>query len=335
MWGTIGHDKAVGILQRSLDVGRISHAYLLAGPRQVGKGALALELAQALNCTAVEKPCGDCRQCSRIARGLHADVKIVGVESAGAGEGRGRLSISIDQVRDAQREASLKPYEGSYRVFIFDGAEQLSEEAANSLLKTLEEPPAQVVLVLLASDAGALLPTMVSRCQTLELRPVAASVIGQILQERYGADASSAGEVARLSEGRPGWAIEAVASEEVLQTLDNGLTTIEGLVRSGVEERFAYAADLASSMRRDREGGRQGLALWLAWWRDVLLVKEGAPGLATYGPRLETLESVAASLSSAQVAKAIQDIQKTMSHLDRNVNARLALEDLMLSLPRP
>ena len=335
MWRTIGHDKAVGILQRSLEEGRVSHAYLMTGPRQVGKGTLALEMAQALNCTAVEKPCGDCRQCSRIARGLHADVKIVGVESAGAGEGRGRFSISIDQVRGVQREASLKPFEGSYRVFIFDGVEQLSEEAANSLLKTLEEPPAQVVLVLLASDASALLPTMVSRCQTLELRPVPASVICEFLQERNGADAASAVEVARLSEGRPGWAIEAVSGEEVLHKLDSGLATIEGLVRSGMEERFAYAADLASSMWRNREEGRQGLALWLAWWRDVLLVKEGAPGLAVYGSRLETLKSVAASLSSAQVAQALEDIQETMSHLERNVNPRLALEDLMLSLPRP
>ena len=144
MWRTIGHEKAVRHLSRSLDQGRLSHAYLFTGPPRVGKMSLAMDLARALNCLGHDRPCDDCVQCDRIARALHADVRVVEVESGPNRTGGSRTAIGIDQVRDVQREASLKPYEGRYRVFVFDGAEHVTAEAANSLLKTLEEPPDQV-----------------------------------------------------------------------------------------------------------------------------------------------------------------------------------------------
>ena len=140
MWRTAGHDKAVNILGRALGEGRTAHAYLVTGPEHVGKMTLALDLARAVNCSGAERPCDACAQCRRVDRGLHADVRVVGVEPGPSG-GRQRVAIGIDQVREVQREASLKPYEGSSRVFIFDRAERLTEEAANSLLKILEEPP--------------------------------------------------------------------------------------------------------------------------------------------------------------------------------------------------
>ena len=335
MWRTIGHDKAVNTLRRSLSEGRVSHAYLLVGPCHVGKMTLALDLAQALNCLGDERPCGECNQCGRITRALHADVQVVGLGTDESGDGRIRVLIGIDQVREVQREASLKPYEGSYRVFIFDGAEQFSEEAANSLLKTLEEPPDQVVLLLLASDAGALLPTIMSRCQLLELRPVPASLISRELVARYDVDSDTAYEIARLSKGRPGWAFEAATRRDMLDRLYEKLEAIELVIKEGVGERFSYAASLASVIWRDRDAGRQELAIWLDWWRDVLLVKEGAPEFVTHLSRTESLQTVSRSLTSAQVAGAINAVQQTIDHLDRNVNPRLALEDLMLALPRP
>ena len=212
MWRTIGHDKALNVLRRSLDAGRLSHAYLLAGARHVGKMTLAMDLARAVNCLEDQVPCGRCGQCGRIDRRLHADVQVVGVQADETGEGRGRVAIGIDRVREVQRDASLKPYEGRSRVFIFDGAEHLSEEAANALLKTLEEPPDQVVLILLTADAGALLPTLVSRCQVLELRPVPSSLIAAELEAHHNVDAARADEIARLTNGRPGWAVNAAAS---------------------------------------------------------------------------------------------------------------------------
>ena len=335
MWHTAGHDRAVNILKRSLQTGRVSHAYLLAGPPHVGKMTLAMDLARALNCTDEQAPCGECTQCTRISRGLHADVKVVERGSGPSAEGRGRVFIVIDQVREAQREASLKPFEGSYRVFIFNHCEYLTEEAANSLLKTLEEPPDQVVLLLLTSNPGALLPTMTSRCQLLELRPVPGPTVARELESRLGTDTATADEIARLSQGRLGWAIAAASGPEVIEALDGKRAELDRIARHGVEERFAYAAGLASTFGRNRDAGRQELDVWMDFWRDVMLVKEGAPEFVAHRSGLGSLESVAGTLSTAQVARAIHALRRATEHLERNVNPRLALESLMLELPRP
>ena len=334
MWNTFGHDKPVGMLKRSLDEGRMSHAYLVVGPPQVGKTTVAFDLARAVNCLEDDRPCGGCAQCQRIDRSLHADVRVVGVAADESGAGRSRVVISIDQVRQVQREASLKPYEGRYRVFIFDRAEYLSEEASNCLLKTLEEPPEQVLLLLLAPEVGALLPTLVSRCQVLKLRPVPLSLVRSELEARHGVDPNDAEEIARLSGGRPGWAIEVAGRRELLEEISGKLGTIEGLVKGGPEERFGYAASLALAFGRDRETARQELATWLGWWRDILVLKEGDQEHVTHLSRLEALQAVAGVLSSAEVVRALQAVRETMDLLDRNVNARLAIEEMMLALPR-
>ena len=118
MWQTIGHEKAVRALQRGLQEGRLSHAYLLVGPAQVGKMTLALDLARLVNCAGEDSPCGDRSQCRRVSDSLHTDVHVLGLEAQKGGSGRTRVAIGIDQIRTVQREASLKPYEGRYRVFI-------------------------------------------------------------------------------------------------------------------------------------------------------------------------------------------------------------------------
>jgi DNA polymerase-3 subunit delta' len=334
MWSTIGHEKAVNHLTRGLQMGRLSHAYLLTGPRQVGKMSLAIDLARALNCTGEDRPCGDCVQCDRISRGLHADIRVVGVETGAAREGGGRIAIGIDQVRETQREASLKPFEGSYRVFVFDGAEHLTAEAANSLLKTLEEPPDQVVIVLLATDSDTLPPTVVSRCRRLELRPVARSLIVDELASRFQTDADTADEIARLSQGRPGWAFEAANEPEKVDGLLEELDAIQTILDGSLEERFAYAQKTAGAFTRDRESGRRHLATWLALLRDVLLVKHGVPQFATHRSRLQKLTAVADSMATGEVSRALRAVRESADLMERNVNARLALEGMMLALPR-
>ena len=334
-WHTIGHQRAVNSLDRGLREGRLSHAYLLVGPARVGKMTLAKELAQAVNCLGETRPCGDCGQCRRVASCLHPDVRVIGVESQTSGDGRNRVTIGIDQVREIQRQASLKPYEGSHRVFIFDGAELLSEEAANSLLKVLEEPPDQVVLVLLAADAESLLPTIVSRCIRLDLRPLSPSLVARELMARYEVGRERADEIARLSGGRLGWAIQATNEPELLEHHETALVEIEAATAAGLEERFSYAARLATSFGEQREPTRKELGLWLEWWRDVMLINQGASEMVTNLSRLESLRTTAESLSTAQIVSGIEAIRTAAEYLDRNVNPRLTLEDLMLALPRP
>lgn len=333
MWRTIGQDRAVDILKRAIHGGRLSHAYLLTGPPQVGKMTLALDLACAVNCRGDERPCGECDQCRRVDAGLHADIRVLEVDRQAREDGRRRVAIGIDQVREVQREASLKPFEGAFRVFIIDGAERLSLDAANSLLKTLEEPPDQVLLVLLASDASALLPTVESRCQQVKLRPLPVAKTAHELEARFGLDGDKALEIARISGGRIGWAIQAAENADLLESRSERLRTFEDAMAGGLERRFAYTASLAPVFGASRERVREEFELWLDWWRDVLLIKEGVPELVTNLSRMATLKASAEALSPARIASSVRAINETWEHLERNANPRLALDELMLSLP--
>lgn len=331
MWDTIGHDRAVAALQRGLDSDRVSHSFLIAGPPQVGKTTLALDIARAVNCESNENPCSNCGQCRRISSGMHPDVRIVGLEKARSG--RLRTLISIEQVRDVQRETSLLPFEGRYRVIIFENAELLSEEAANSLLKTLEEPPERVLMILVATNTGSVLPTIVSRCRLVQLRPVPAATIAELLSERKGLDTERAREIAGLASGRAGWAVQAAEDPDMLKRVSDVLDEVEMVVRSPLAERFDYAASLADRFPRDRRSVYSELELWLSWWRDVLLLGQEKPELVSNVARIESLSHAAEHLTPGTVTSAIKTVMRTTFLLERNVSPRLALEGMMLKLP--
>ena len=333
MWRTVGHGKAIAALSRSLAGGRLAHSYIFIGPARVGKTTLALDLARAANCLAdaESRPCAACVQCERVAAELHPDVRIIGLETAPSG--RLRSLVGIDQVREVQRETSLLPYEGRYRVFIFESAEKLSDEAANSLLKTLEEPPESVIIALLATHADSVLPTILSRCRRIDLRPVAASAIADFLAARKGVDADSAREIAGMAAGRVGWAVRAAEDPSVMERVAETLDEIEAVLADSLSGRFEYAERLAGRFSADREGVLSELDLWLGWWRDVMLVGQGKPELAANASRRETVGAAAERCAPETAAAAIRAVMRTAHLLERNVAPRLAVESMMLSLP--
>ncbi len=335
MWQTVGHEKAIVPLERAVEDGRLSHAYLLTGPPRVGKRTLALDIARAVNCVESPRPCASCRQCDRIAQGLHADVYVVGLLPFESDETRTRTAISIDQVREAQRMAALKPYEGVGRVFIFESAELLSEQAANALLKTLEEPPEQVTLVLLATAAELLPETIVSRCTVIRLRPLSHALVEEVLRDSHGAPPELAARIARASHGRLGWALEALADPSLLEARAERLEELLAATYGTLEQRFGLASSLATRFTRDRADAGSSLALWLDWWRDVMMANHDAPDLVANVDHRRQIDGAAASLAPHQVTDAINAINEAWDRLEANVNPRLALEGLMLRLPRP
>ena len=335
MWQTIGHDKAIASLERAVENGRLSHAYLLTGPPRVGKRTLALDIARAVNCIADGRPCDECRQCQRVSKGLHADVAVIELEPMASDETRLRTSISIAQVREAQEQAVLKPYEGRGRVFILENAELLSEEAANALLKTLEEPPDQVTIVLLATSTDSLPETIVSRCTGMKLRPLSHTVIEEVLRDCYSATPELATRIAHASQGRLGWGLEALADPALLEARAEQLGELLTATYGTLEQRFELASTLAASFTRDRGEAVGRLALWLGWWRDVMVAGRGAPELVANVDHRGRIDAAAATLAPHQVMASISAINETWDRLEANVNPRLALEGLMLSLPRP
>ena len=323
-WGIVGHLGAVRFLKRAIASESVSHAYLITGPSGVGRTTLAQALAAALLCEDERKPpCGMCRACHRIATGNHPDLHVVASERVGA-------RLKIEQVRDLQRQLALTPLEGRWRVAILCRFEEATVSAASALLKTLEEPPLYVVLAVLANDADNLLPTVVSRCQEIALRPLPVPVVQQALIERWGAKPDQAELVAHLSGGRMGYAVRSLKDSAALKRRSQRLDDLANLLNASITGRFRYVEKLA----RDPVATREILDLWISWWRDVLLLAAEADAPLVNVDRRDELRDQAHRFKVEGSAAVIDALRGAAGRLSRNANPRLTLEVLMLDLPR-
>jgi DNA polymerase-3 subunit delta' len=328
MWQVLGQPKVIRLLERSIQSGRLPHAHVFIGPPHVGKLTLAINLAQAVNCGSDAAPCGDCSTCRRIAAGKHADVQVLDLLSPDV------KGIGIDQIRDLQNATCLPPYEGRCKVFILDNAELLSHEAANCLLKTLEEPPPRVHLILLTASRSRLLPTVLSRCQEVELRPVPLNTATDILVRDCGLPYQKADLLSRLSGGCLGWAISASRDDNLLKERQQRVDAFIDLSAAGPSRRLAYAAELAVQFGKARDRVTETLSSWLQWWRDLLLIKAGNGQYITNIDHQTVLCNQADSLTFKQIQGFLRQLRAVPRQLEGNVNPRLALEALLLTMPQ-
>lgn len=333
MWLTLGQDHILNQISHGLSIDRLAHAYLFTGPPGVGKMCLASDLAKAVNCLEFSSsPCGRCTQCLRITEGIHADVRTV--STFRGSESSARTVIGIDDVKDILHQTNLKPFEGQCIVIIFDGAEQLSVEASNALLKTLEEPSPQVLIILLTDNESNVLETILSRCRICKFKPVAKELIKKTLIEEYLCADNVAEVISRLARGSIGWAINAATKADVLAQRDADLNHLHDAMQSSLYNKFNYANDLASEFSRDRTVVKEVLYLWRGWWRDLLILKTSGERNVINIDKIETLRAQANEIGINDISRFVQIVDETLYALDCNVSPRMALENAMLNMPK-
>jgi DNA polymerase-3 subunit delta' len=298
------------------------HAYLLSGPARIGKTTLARAFAAALNCTGATPPCGECRACKLIAKGGYPDVTLIEPEGG---------SLKIDQIRALQQMLALRPYEGRYRVAILRRFHEAVPNAQDALLKTLEEPAPNVVLILTAEAEDRLLPTILSRCQTLHLRPLSIQDVRAALERVCGAPPDAAQTLAQLSGGRIGWAIRACQDPAELQQREHALDSLETALTGSRRERFA----LVETLSLEKAPLADLLDFWQGYWRDALLIASGSRAAITNYDRANGLRDLARLVGTDEVQRALEATRRALDLVRKNTNVRLALEVLMLDYPTP
>jgi DNA polymerase-3 subunit delta' len=318
----VGHAHVVGLLRQAVRRGRVPQSLLLAGPEGVGKRAVALALAQAVNCPRRRDgdACGNCGTCQRIARGQHSDVTLVtkGDEP----------SIKIRAIRDRVLDAvNYRPFEAERRVYIIDPADEMTLEAQDALLKTLEEPPAAAILVLVTAYPDVLLPTIQSRCRRLRVGPLAESDVARVLVERLGMDATRA---ARLAAASGGSLSRALAEQSGFFDADRGaaLGVITAARGAAVGPRLKAAAALAqhASDRRDREALSDRLAVVLALLRDLGAIGASRETPLANGDLADTLRTLTAAFDVSRVSKAFDMVEEAEQALQKNASPKIVAD---------
>ncbi len=310
-----GQEHAVGILKRSLEGNRVAHAYLFEGIEGCGKMLTARSLAEALFCGSTE-PCGSCPACRKMATKQHPDLHLLEPEKG---------IIKIDRIREIQKELSLRPVEAPKKVCIVNQADRMNQAAANAFLKTLEEPPGNALLILLSDTPTALLSTILSRCQRLRFNPLPLEILTELLLAQ-GAAAEQAQSAASLAGG------SMAKGTAILQ--EGFLTRRREIVEQTIDltpRDFATLTVTAERLGHEREQAQEVVEVLTLFFRDVMLHRHGS--LPPVNSDLsELVERTAGGLSTGDIMERLEAIIRAGQALTRNVNPRLTLEALFMSL---
>src|SRR5712692_9447594 len=307
-WGIVGHEHTIDLLRRALVAQRVRHAYLFTGPEHIGKTLLAQRFAQTLLCTggpdpslAPQNPCNVCLFCRKVLHYNHPDVHYISRPPD-------KQFILIEQVRALQSDSARKTLEGRRNIFIIEGMHEMNVQAANCLLKTLEEPEPDVVLLLTTTDPGLLLPTVLSRVQQVPMHLLTTSQIKSALEQRWQVEPEEAALVAALAAGRMGWAVQAVEKDEMLEERQAQLETLAKLPAAGKVQRFEVAQRLSA----EGDKIRGILELWLLWWRDMVLAANNSLDLVVNVDMRTLLQKQAAKVGATESKRMVHSILGTM-----------------------
>ncbi|MFA5134661.1 MAG: DNA polymerase III subunit delta' C-terminal domain-containing protein [Patescibacteria group bacterium] len=324
-WPILGHSPIKTYLQSCIATDTLGQAYLLLGPQHIGKYRIALTAAKSILCTqSQKKPCGICPNCEQIEKNIHADVDIISCNFD-------KKNISIQQIRHLQHKLSLRSFLASYKIAIINGAENLSEEAANALLKTLEEPLGKTVFFLIAENKNLIPPTIVSRCLQLQCSVLPTHQIENWLITR-GTPTTDARVLAKLANGKPGIAINALSDTSFVQQRTERINILLTVLKSSIIGRFEAVSKLVG--QKEETGINQideTLKDWLSLLRDVYLVRSGISQVVNSSQN-NTIKKLAAMFTNSRLVRSIDIISKSRSLLAKSVNPTIILEHLVLTI---
>ena len=306
----LGHEKPLNIINAYIEKSCFSGGYIFSGPEGVGKKTVAEIIAQKLNCTALnEKPCGSCSSCLKMEKLQHPDLHIIESDAS---------QIKIEDIRSLQREASFRPYEGVIKVFIINDAHRLNPEAANSLLKILEEPPKDSLIILVTHKPQKIFKTVLSRCKVIRFSPLAVAALEDVLIKDYFVERLSAHFLSFYSEGRLGLALRLKDSkifEEKNRIFDSFVLSDKPLDRNLTGQ--------------SKEQLRSFLNILASWFRDIYLLKAGMPDRELiHLDRQNDLIRLKQEFSFKQLDGVLTAISESMFYLESNINSKLLMHNL-------
>lgn len=332
-WPIVGHSNIVSYLQQGLANDNTSHAYLFVGPTHIGKTTVAKNFVDSLVCQDLhekdkgEVPCGVCECCKQIENNIHPDVYWLEREMNEKTNKR-KKNISIEQVRELQNKLSLHSFLNSYKVAVIEQAQTLSLEAANSLLKTLEEPTAKTVLILLVTNTALLPRTIISRCQIINFLPVSDKELTDYLISLK-TERKKAKTLAAMSFGRPGIALSYLGEPDLYADFQESVKQFVTLMKADINSRFKIISEVVNS--GDIDSIKETLIVWTKVLRDLLLMKTKGENLISNLKISSDLEELANTYRIKDLVKILADINFTKRYLAANVNPKLTLENLVLN----
>lgn len=317
-----GHERQIVILKKAIAQKRVGHAYLFSGISAIGKRTLAGEFAQALNCEQTDKlhdACGTCSSCLKIRHASHADLIFIKAEGQ---------FIRINSIREIQERMKFRPLEGRWRAIIIDDADKMNDQAANALLKTLEEPSASNILILISSRPYSMPATVISRCRHMRFNPLPITAIIRFLVELKGMDQQKSGLLAGLSGGSIGRALE--LDQEDISTFR---AEFMQLLMNTKKDDPVSLLTLASNFGQDRKNIKRGLDIISSCFRDALIFKETRKKeMLINSDKFPFIDGLARKLSGEQILQNIFLVARAWETIELNVNKTLTLETMAFKL---
>lgn len=320
----IGQRIIVESLRNAVKNNMITNGYIFSGPEGCGKKLLAYIFAMALNCSgeASHRPCGSCSSCIRTSSGNHPNLEIV--KPTGQ-------SIKIKQIRQIISDAAKKPFESGHKIIIIENAEKMTTDAQDAFLKTLEEPPENTVFLLLAENLNILLPTIVSRCQIYQFKPVDMEEMKDFIEVRYDYASMDVEAAVRLSNGLVGKALEFLKDKEGFRVRNEYINILEkALVGNGSE-----ALLLASEVVVNKGEAEKFLEFSLAWFRDVMVFREGQSAYEHLIINIDSLEILSkhnSVLTEVKINSIMEIIKKTAGYIKHNVGIKNSIDGMLFNI---